>query len=92
MRAGFKKMPADTPEKLAHLKVLPQHKLIHHMLDGQKRVMYADAAYCVCVFVGDETNLRRYRNLEIQQNENPIALMEDPDIVTGTEWSDIWGR
>ena len=92
LRAGFTKMPADTAEKLAHLKSLPQHKLIHHMLNGQTRVMYADAAHCVCVFVGDETNLKHYRNLEIQQNENPIALMEDPDIVTGTEWSDVWGR
>lgn len=92
LRAGFTKMPADTPEKLAHLKSLPQHKLIHHMLNGQKRIMYADAADCVCVFIGDETNLKHYRNLEIQQNENPVALMEDPDIVTGNEWSDVWGR
>jgi len=92
LRAGFTKVPADTQAKLAHLKTLPQHKLIRHMLNGQKRVMYADAAGCVCVFVGDEANLQHYRNLEIQQNENPIALMEDPDIVTGTEWSDVWGR
>jgi len=28
----------------------------------------------------------------LQQNEDPIALMTDPDIVTGTEWSDVWGR
>ena len=91
-RAGFTQMPADTPEKLAHLKSLPQHRLIHHTLNGQNRVMYADAAYCVCVYVGDEAQLRHYRNLEIQQNEDPIALMTDPDIVTGTEWSDVWGR
>lgn len=25
-RAGFTRKPADTPEKLAHLKSLPQHK------------------------------------------------------------------
>ncbi|MBW1781789.1 MAG: hypothetical protein JRL30_13735 [Deltaproteobacteria bacterium] len=91
-RAGFKKMPADTPKKLAHLKSLPQHRLIHHERDGNKQVLYADATYCICLFVGDETNLQHYRNLEIQQNENPLALINDPDIVTGEEWSDIWGR
>jgi hypothetical protein len=90
--AGFTKMPADTPQKLAHLKSLPQHKFIHHEYDGSKNVLYADATYCVCLYVGDETKLQHYRNLEIQQNENPLALINDPDIVTGQEWSDIWGR
>jgi hypothetical protein len=91
-RAGFTKMPADTPQKLAHLKSLPQRKLIQHEYDGSKHVLYADATYCVCLYVGDETKLQHYRNLEIQQNENPLALIDDPDIVTGQEWSDIWGR
>jgi hypothetical protein len=86
------KMPADTPKELAHLKSLPQHRLIHHERDGKRYVLYADAAYCNCVYVGDETTLQHYRNLEIQQNEDPIALMNDPDIVTGEEWSDIWRR
>ena len=92
LKAGFTRMPADTQQKLAHLKSLPQHKLIRHVRDGQKKVLYVDAAYCVCLFVGDETHLQHYRNLEIQQNENPMALMENPDIVTGAEWSDVWGR
>lgn len=90
-RAGFTKMPADTPQKLSHLKSLPQHTLIHHVRDGNKHVLYADATYCICLYVGNETNLQHYRNLEIQQNENPLALINDPDIVTGEEWSDIWG-
>jgi len=91
-RAGFTQMPADTPEKLAHLKNLPQHRLVKHERDGRKYVIYADAAYCVCLYVGNETSLQHYRNLEIQQNENPIQLIEDPDIVTGEEWSDIWDK
>ena len=91
-RAGFGKMPADTPQKLAHLKSLPQHRLIHHERDGKKYVLYADATYCVCVYVGNETQLQHYRNLEIQQNENPLQLINDPDVVTGEEWSDIWER
>ena len=90
-RAGFTKMAADTPQKLAHLKSLAQHRLVHHERDGNKYVLYADATYCTCLYVGDETNLQHYRNLEIQQNEDPLQLLNDPDIVTGEEWSDIWG-
>ncbi len=90
-RAGFRKILADTPQKLAHLKSLPQQRLVHHERDGKKYVLDADAADCTCLYVGDETNLQHYRNLEIQQNEDPLQLLNDPDIVTGAEWSDIWG-
>jgi len=90
-RAGFRQMPADTPQKLAHLKSLPQNKIIRRTRHGNPYIVYADATYCICMYVGNETNLRHYRNLEIQQNENPVALLNQPGIVTGEEWSDVWG-
>ena len=89
-KAGFTKMPADTPQKLAHLKSLPQNKLIRHEHDGNKYVLYADATYCICLYVGNETKLQHYRNLEIQQNENALQLINDPDIVTGEDWTNFW--
>jgi len=91
VRAGFRQMPADTPQKLAHLKSLPQNRIIHRTRDGNPYILYADASYCICMYVGNETNLRNYRNLEIQQNENPVELLNQPDIVTGERWADIWG-
>ena len=90
-KAGFSKMVADTPQKQAHLKSLPQHKFITHQIDGSKRILYADATYCTCLYVGDETELEHYRRLEIEQGENQIELLAQPDIVTGMEFSDIWG-
>ena len=90
-RAGFRQMPANTPQKLAHLKSLPQNKIIRRTRNGEPYIVYADAYYCICMYVGNETSLRHYRNLEIQQNENPVDLMNQPGIVTGEEWSDIWG-
>ena len=91
LRAGFTQRTADTPEKLAHLKSLPQHQFFPHQRDGQKYILYADAAYCNCLYVGNETNLEHYHKLEIQQNQDPTQLLNRPDIVTGEEWSDIWG-
>ena len=74
-KAGFRQMPADTPEKLAHLKSLPQNKIIRRTRDGNLYIVYADASNCICMYVGNETNLRHYRNLEIQQNENPAGII-----------------
>ncbi|MCJ7686946.1 MAG: hypothetical protein MUO68_21920 [Desulfobacteraceae bacterium] len=90
-KAGFRKMPADTPQKLAHLKSLPQNKIIRRTSHGNPYIVYADASNCVCMFVGNETNLRHYRDLEIQQNENPVELLNQPGIVTGEDWSNVWG-
>lgn len=88
-KAGFRKKVADTPQRLAHLKTLPQHKLFRHNLHGNSYIVYADATYCICLYMGNETNLRHYRDLERQQNVNPAALMERTSIETGEEWSTV---
>ena len=90
-QAGFKKMVADTPEKLAHLQTLAQRKFSRHNRHGKIYFVYADDTYCKCLFTGDDTAMRHYRDLEIQQNANPIE-MDRPDIVTGEDWSlSPWG-
>ena len=85
-QAGFKKMEADTPEKLAHLQTLPQRKFSRHTQNGKIYYVYADDTYCKCLFYGDETAMQHYRDLEIQQNEN-IRDLDRPEYVTGEEWS-----
>ena len=61
--AGFKKGVADTPEKLAELKKLPQGKVVP-MEDGDRLVyIYADARECRCAFAGDEEAFNKYRKL-----------------------------
>ncbi len=90
-QAGFKKMVADTPRKLAHLKTLPQRKFSRHNRDGKIYVIYADDTDCKCLYYGSETDLNHYRDLERQQDANPIE-MDRPGIVTGEDWSRApWG-
>lgn len=61
--AGFKKGVADTPEKLAELKKLPQGKVVP-MEDRDRLVyIYADAKDCRCAFAGDEEAYEKYRKL-----------------------------
>ena len=70
--AGFNIKPADTPEKLAE--VMKQHKVVRRELsNGQLRFLYADAAVCRCLYVGDEQAYQQYQKLAVQQ-EN--ALMD----------------
>jgi len=61
--SGFKMRVADTAEKLAQLKKLPQHKIIPHE-EGDKIVyIYADAENCNCAYAGDEEAYKKYQKL-----------------------------
>ena len=72
--AGFNIKPANTPEKLASLQVMKQHKVVRRELsNGQLRYLYADATVCRCLYVGDEQAYQQYQKLAVQQ-EN--ALMD----------------
>ncbi len=61
--AGFKMGVADTPEKLAELKKLPQHEIVPHE-DGDTLIyIYADAKNCKCAYAGDEEAYKKYQKL-----------------------------
>ena len=90
-KAGFQKHVADTPQKLTHLKTLTQHRISRHKRHGNLYFVYADAANCQCLYAGNEEAFRHFRDLERQQNSNPIE-MDQPDIVSGEDWSAApWG-
>jgi len=65
--ANFRIKLADTPEKIAHLKTLTQHKLVPHEKDAQVYYVYADATICQCVYWGDEAAYQRYQQFAVQQ-------------------------
>jgi hypothetical protein len=61
--AGFKKAVADTPEKLDHLKKLPQRKVVPHHEGDKIFYIYADVEKCKCAYAGDEEAYKRYQKL-----------------------------
>ena len=65
--AGFQIKLADTPEKLAHLKALAQRRLVPHNRDGKVYYVYADAAYCRCLYAGTEKAYQRYQKLALEK-------------------------
>lgn len=65
--AKFKMKPADTPEKLNHLKTLTQLKVFPVERDGKRYYVYADAADCKCLYVGNEKAFKYYKDLAVKQ-------------------------
>lgn len=65
--SGFQMRLADTPEKLDHLKTLTQRKLAPHQHQGKLYYVYADAASCQCIYIGNEQAYQRYQKLATQK-------------------------
>ena len=66
--AGFKMKPADTPEKLAHLKSLPQDKITPNEKDGVVYYIYADVDNCQCFYWGLDQSYQNFMLLQEQKN------------------------
>jgi len=75
-QAGFKKVPADTPQRAEHLQTIRAHRLIRRQADGKSHYVYADPDYCKCLYVGTETAYATYKTLVKQQDE-AMALREE---------------
>ena len=91
--AGFRILPADTPEKLAHLQKLPPLKLTPRQHNGQIQYAYADPYSCTCLYVGDEKAFQKYQQLALEQkiaDEQRQAAMMNEDAATQMQ-ADFWG-
>jgi len=61
--AGFIMRPADTPQKLKRLRLLPPRQFIRRKKVGRHYFLYADPDYCKCVFLGDQRAMNTYRDM-----------------------------
>ena len=65
--AGFKMIPANTPQKMATLDKLPPLKVKFYTgKDGNLRYWLADPYDCHCLYLGDESAYQRYEQLRLQ--------------------------
>jgi hypothetical protein len=94
--AGFSMKYADTPEKLDHLKLQAQHKIIPYIKDGKTYFVYADSSTCHCMYVGDETAFQQFNNLQVQHdiaNQQRITAEMNQDWqIQGGRWGQPWGN
>ena len=74
--AGFSMKPANTPEKMSRLRRLPLYEVGVRSKGEQPVYYYADPNFCQCIYLGNESNYRAYRQLLIQRNmsSGPVAV------------------
>jgi len=77
-QAGFRKVPADTPQRAEHLQTISAHKLIRRKSDDKAYYVYADPDYCKCMYVGSESAYATYKTI-VQQQDEAMALQEERD-------------
>ena len=65
--AGFKQLPASTPQQMERLKSLPPLKLGYYVDDnGGANYWLADPDNCRCLFHGDEVAYQQYENMKLE--------------------------
>src|SRR5262245_38355610 len=65
-RAGFRQLPADSPQKVAHLQTLPERKVIGRTYQGKKYYVFSDPQGCKCLYIGNPEQYKTYQGL-VQQ-------------------------
>jgi hypothetical protein len=75
-QAGFKQVPADTPQRAEHIQTLRPNRLVKRTSGGKSYYVYADPDYCKCMYVGSESAYATYKTLVKGQDE-AMALREE---------------
>jgi hypothetical protein len=95
--SGFQMKLADTNEKMAHLKTLPQRKLVPHQKGDEVFYVYADAMYCKCIYAGPYKAYERYQQMAVNksivemsasyaQQDNPMQAVDTMDWDLWNDW------
>jgi hypothetical protein len=85
--AGFKAVPADTPERVAHLKSLPSDKISATQRNGTLYYVFPDPKQNM-LYVGQEAEYQKYRSLRRQKQ-----MVDEQAKATATKenaWA-VWG-
>jgi len=66
-QAGFRQLPADSPQKIAHLQTLPERRLVGRTYQGKKYYVYSDPNGCKCLYIGTPAQYQAYQGILKQQ-------------------------
>ena len=90
--AGFVRNQVDTPEKMERVRAEVQRKVISVEEDGQTYYIYADADFCRCLYVGDETAFNRFEDMMYRKNLERNSCIDDRLRSTQAEpWREFGG-
>lgn len=89
--AGFKEVPADTPERQVHLNSLPADKITPVQRNGTTYYTFADPKHNV-LYVGQEAQYQEYRRLRLQKQmaDEQLAAAQMNEDAAWNAWGP-WG-
>ena len=83
-QAGFRQLPADSPQKIAHLQTMPERKVIGRTYQGKKYYVYSDPQGCNCLYIGTPEQYKTYQGI-LQQLQTP-AWQPTGGVEEAREW------
>jgi len=93
--AGFKMVPAQTPDDIKRLNALTPHRIEFSVRDNKPLYWYADPTECQCVFTGDQEAYGRYEKLRLASNiadqEEQTAIMNEDAAMEAGMWGWLGG-
>ena len=81
---GFVMRPANTPQQIERLRLLPPRTFVARSKDGRRYYLYADPDYCRCVFVGNELAMKNFQALMAPSSAPPMPTGPDGGPVAGS--------
>jgi hypothetical protein len=88
--AGFKAMPANTPQREEHLRSLPADQLTVANLNGYNYFVFPAPAENV-LFVGTQPQYQHYQRMRLQ-NQMELAQVNTATVDDGWPLWGAWGR
>jgi len=85
-QAGFRRLPADTPRKVAHLQTLPDKTLVARSYQGKKYYVYSDRKGCNCLYVGSTAQYQTYQTIVRQQQQAAQYRQQEEAAEKDWEW------
>ena len=87
--AGFQMRPADNPERVNDLAVMPPLKIVARNQDNDVRYTFADPYKCRCLYVGGSKEYSAYQHLVTEQQIAQERLWAEEDRMNWGLW-DPW--
>jgi hypothetical protein len=84
VKAGFRRVPIETPQQNGAVAQLPMHRLNRYRSASGSVFWYADPTICRCLYEGDQTAYENYAGL-LQQEHDTAEYVNDvePEQVAG---------
>ena len=89
--AGFQKRLADTPAKEAHLQTLIQRRILVYKVQDRLVYVWADAKFCQCLYVGNESQFQKYEALGLEQKLRQERQTTADENKAASLFSETWG-